>query len=221
MGGCLYWRRLAASGRGSRRCSPTSGAEILPFPGMTARARSEHLVCASASTMMRKLSVASIASSLARRSGSLTQRSRPDDEACNGADFKRRGWKGSTEDDWADRKVANGEAIRSTKRARTGHGMPAESPDGAGGLAANRVARRARAMRTTSGQDGAPALRATSTNSQRLGELELGDDKSKSGGLEMGSWCQEAGNEGSVRVQRGKSVTNKGEGGYGFRSIFR
>jgi len=45
--------------------------EILPFPGMTGRARSEHLVRASASSMMRKLSVASIASNFTKRSGSL------------------------------------------------------------------------------------------------------------------------------------------------------
>lgn len=45
--------------------------DVLPFPGMTGRARSEHLVRASASSMMRKLSVASIASNFTKRSGSL------------------------------------------------------------------------------------------------------------------------------------------------------
>ncbi|KAL5320978.1 hypothetical protein ACEPPN_011788 [Leptodophora sp. 'Broadleaf-Isolate-01'] len=45
--------------------------EILPYPGMTSRARSEHLVRASASSMMRKLSVASIASNFTKRSGSM------------------------------------------------------------------------------------------------------------------------------------------------------
>ncbi|CZT08433.1 uncharacterized protein RCO7_08214 [Rhynchosporium graminicola] len=45
--------------------------EILPYPGMTSRARSEHLVRASASSIMRKLSVASIASNFTKRSGSL------------------------------------------------------------------------------------------------------------------------------------------------------
>jgi len=43
--------------------------DILPFPGITARSRSEHLVRASASSVMRKLSVVSIASSFAKRSG--------------------------------------------------------------------------------------------------------------------------------------------------------
>lgn len=46
--------------------------DILPYPGMTGRARGEHLVRASASSMMRKLSVASIASNFTKRSGSMT-----------------------------------------------------------------------------------------------------------------------------------------------------
>jgi hypothetical protein len=45
--------------------------EVIPFPGMTGRARSEHLVRASASSMMRKLSVASIASNFTKRSASM------------------------------------------------------------------------------------------------------------------------------------------------------
>ncbi|CZR50979.1 uncharacterized protein PAC_00854 [Phialocephala subalpina] len=45
--------------------------DILPYPGMTGRARGEHLVRASASSMMRKLSVASIASNFTKRSGSV------------------------------------------------------------------------------------------------------------------------------------------------------
>lgn len=45
--------------------------DFLPFPGMTSRARSEQLVRASASSMMRKLSVASIASNFTKRSGSM------------------------------------------------------------------------------------------------------------------------------------------------------
>lgn len=42
--------------------------DALPFPGMTARSRSEYLVKASATSMMRRLSVASIAGSFGRRS---------------------------------------------------------------------------------------------------------------------------------------------------------
>ncbi|KAH8657466.1 hypothetical protein BGZ60DRAFT_493684 [Tricladium varicosporioides] len=45
--------------------------EVLPYPGMSGRARSEHLVRASASSMMRKLSVASITSNFTKRSGSI------------------------------------------------------------------------------------------------------------------------------------------------------
>lgn len=44
--------------------------KILPFPGITNRSRSEQLVRTSASTMMRKLSVASITNSFTKRSGS-------------------------------------------------------------------------------------------------------------------------------------------------------
>lgn len=48
--------------------------EILPFPGMGSRSRSERLVRTSASTVIRKLSVASIANSFAKRAGGLRQR---------------------------------------------------------------------------------------------------------------------------------------------------
>jgi hypothetical protein len=44
--------------------------EILPFPGMASRTRSEHLVRASASSMIRKLSVAGIANNFTKRSAS-------------------------------------------------------------------------------------------------------------------------------------------------------
>jgi hypothetical protein len=44
--------------------------EVLPFPGMTGRATSEHLVRASASSMIRKLCVASIACNFKKRSAS-------------------------------------------------------------------------------------------------------------------------------------------------------
>ncbi|PHH87009.1 hypothetical protein CDD83_9425 [Cordyceps sp. RAO-2017] len=71
--------------------------EILPFPGMTTRARSEHLVRTSASTVMRKLSVASIASSLARRSSSFTSKAKPGEDGGQG-DSKRRGLKNAAED---------------------------------------------------------------------------------------------------------------------------
>ncbi|KAI2468086.1 Dbl homology domain-containing protein [Annulohypoxylon bovei var. microspora] len=46
--------------------------KVLPFPGISSRSRSEHLVRSSASTVMRKLSVASITNSFAKRSISAT-----------------------------------------------------------------------------------------------------------------------------------------------------
>lgn len=46
--------------------------DILPFPGITARSRSEYLVKSSASSMMRKLSVAGITNNFSIRSRSQT-----------------------------------------------------------------------------------------------------------------------------------------------------
>ncbi|KAI0890048.1 Dbl homology domain-containing protein [Annulohypoxylon maeteangense] len=46
--------------------------KVLPFPGIASRSRSEHIVRNSASTVMRKLSVASITSTFAKRSISTT-----------------------------------------------------------------------------------------------------------------------------------------------------
>ncbi|KAL5611590.1 hypothetical protein BROUX41_000826 [Berkeleyomyces rouxiae] len=45
--------------------------EVLPFPGMTTRARSEHVVRSTTSSMIRRLSVASITSTFTRRTNSL------------------------------------------------------------------------------------------------------------------------------------------------------
>lgn len=45
--------------------------EALPFPGMTVRARNEHLIRTSAHSVMRKLSVTSITSTFTKRSASL------------------------------------------------------------------------------------------------------------------------------------------------------
>ena len=63
--------------------------DILPFPGITARARSEHLVRSSATSVMRKLSVASITNSFARRSGSVSHNTRPADTILNGEAFTK------------------------------------------------------------------------------------------------------------------------------------
>lgn len=56
--------------------------DVLPYPGMSSRARNEHPVRASASSMMRKLSVASITSNFTKRSGSMASLQRTlDDES--------------------------------------------------------------------------------------------------------------------------------------------
>lgn len=54
--------------------------DILPFPSMTGRARNEHPVRVSASSMMRKLSVASIASNFTRRSASIASLQKASEE---------------------------------------------------------------------------------------------------------------------------------------------
>lgn len=54
--------------------------EVLPFPGMTARARNEHIIRTSAQSMMRKLSVTSIASTFTKRSASLASIARGDSD---------------------------------------------------------------------------------------------------------------------------------------------
>lgn len=66
---------VVASSRGDRvrlenLMSDVWTRDILPFPGMTGRSRGEHLVRTSASSMIRKLSVASIASNFTKRSAS-------------------------------------------------------------------------------------------------------------------------------------------------------
>jgi hypothetical protein len=64
--------------------------DILPYPGMTGRARSEHLVRTSASSMMRKLSVASITSNFTKRSGSIASLHKPtEDEFVNENEIPR------------------------------------------------------------------------------------------------------------------------------------
>jgi CCR4-NOT transcriptional regulation complex NOT5 subunit len=55
--------------------------DILPFPSMTSRARNEHPVRVSASSMMRKLSVASIASNFTKRSASIASLQKASEEA--------------------------------------------------------------------------------------------------------------------------------------------
>ncbi|KAI5466600.1 hypothetical protein BGZ63DRAFT_409851 [Mariannaea sp. PMI_226] len=48
--------------------------DILPYPGMAPKTRSDHLVRNSASTMMRKLSVASISGSFSKKAGTTSPR---------------------------------------------------------------------------------------------------------------------------------------------------
>ncbi|KAH8788713.1 RhoGEF domain-containing protein [Diaporthe sp. PMI_573] len=58
--------------------------EVLPFPGMTTRARNEHIIRTSAQSMIRKLSVTSITSSFTKRSASLASITRNSDDGSGG-----------------------------------------------------------------------------------------------------------------------------------------
>ncbi|RDA92287.1 hypothetical protein CP533_3251 [Ophiocordyceps camponoti-saundersi (nom. inval.)] len=183
--------------------------ETLPFPGMTTRARSEHLVRTSASTVMRKLSVTSIASSFARRSSSLTQKVKPCEEPLGKGEVKRRGPKSSTDEVLLDSKAAEADAHRSTKRLRTkGQGKAT-----AGAIAADAKGDcKERALRTSSanGQRLAPAGK---TGSQQ--ENKGGDDARRKGKTANG---KSVGGKTIV----GKTVNGKtDEGGFGLKSYFR
>ncbi|PNH64059.1 hypothetical protein VD0001_g8964 [Verticillium dahliae] len=65
--------------------------DVLPFPSMTGRSRSENLVRSSASTMMRKLSVTSITSSFTKRSNSVVSMTKliGEDEAADVLEMRR------------------------------------------------------------------------------------------------------------------------------------
>lgn len=54
--------------------------EVLPFPGMTTRARNEHIIRTSAQSMIRKLSVTSITSTFTKRSASFVSITRNSDD---------------------------------------------------------------------------------------------------------------------------------------------
>lgn len=75
--------------------------EILPFPGMAGRTRSEHFVRASASSMIRKLSVASIAGNFTKRSASYVSLANIHNPADDKHDFhstkftNAEGWEGT------------------------------------------------------------------------------------------------------------------------------
>lgn len=60
--------------------------EVLPFPGMTTRARNEHIIRSSAHSMIRKLSVTSIASTFTKRSASLASIARGDSDDESGGE---------------------------------------------------------------------------------------------------------------------------------------
>lgn len=102
----------------------------LPCPGMTARSRPDYLVRSSASTVMRRLSVASIASSLSKRSGSTKQKKKASDSVSSPLSPESQG--GHEQVDaprtGADKMQIAHEAERGAKRLRTASHKKPEGP---------------------------------------------------------------------------------------------
>ncbi|KAH6610860.1 hypothetical protein Trco_000880, partial [Trichoderma cornu-damae] len=92
--------------------------EVLPFPRMTVRSRSENLVRSSASTVIRKLSVASFASSFTKRSASSTQKNQSS-EITAMETMKRRDNRSPMDLAAYDDLYMSEEASRKAKRQRT------------------------------------------------------------------------------------------------------
>lgn len=92
--------------------------EVLPFPRMTVKSRGENLVRSSASTVIRKLSVASFASSFTKRSASSTQKNQPGENIATET-TKRRDVKSPKEPPLYDDVSLREEAGRKAKRQRT------------------------------------------------------------------------------------------------------
>ncbi|KAG6055096.1 hypothetical protein E4U17_003214 [Claviceps sp. LM77 group G4] len=96
--------------------------EILPFPGVSTRIRSEKFVRTSASTMMRKLSVMSIANSLAKKTEGLRQRLSSEDpnrpattEMMAAKDAWQPGWSSNMSDRISDSKEPGAWATPATR----------------------------------------------------------------------------------------------------------
>lgn len=102
--------------------------EVLPFPGMTMKSRSENLVRNSASTVMRKLSVASFASTFTKRSVSSAHKNQSCEHIAMET-IKRRGILRPMDSITSDDSYVGEEAGRKVKRQRTakGLGTPARS----------------------------------------------------------------------------------------------
>ncbi|KAL7942404.1 hypothetical protein V8C42DRAFT_360157 [Trichoderma barbatum] len=95
--------------------------EALPFPGMTMKSRSENLVRSSASTVMRKLSVASFASSFTKRTASFAHKNQSAENITMDT-IKRRGRRTPMESAANDDACNGEEAGRKVKRQRTAKG---------------------------------------------------------------------------------------------------
>ncbi|KAH7133510.1 RSP protein [Dactylonectria macrodidyma] len=208
--------------------------DVLPFPGMLSRSRSEHLVRNSASSMMRKLSVASITGSFSKRPGNALHRAHGNEESMALGGTIRRTSKSS---DCASECSVNSHAGtgRLSKRPRTrvvreknhSQDTPVASafelaektvPDWA-----IELARTASAATELGGDQGLRSLRTSAANSVQLSPSNS-CDKSILVSMAKENACSEADNNALRSHGRrwGRAGGTRLEGkGHGLRSLFR
>lgn len=210
--------------------------EILPFPGMTTRSRSEHLVRTSASSVMRKLSVASITSSFNKRTVSAAQKTAGHQETPKCSDSKS---KPGHDDDAATVAAAtllasagdnDFETTRRTKRPRTDNTEARPRPE-APGFELTEVSGTVRRLDTSEAKTppetgeislmGIPILRTASTNSLRLSASTI-SEKSPRCSMEKENRCRSPHAKGRGHGRWARVGMTKHDGkGHGFRSLFR
>ncbi|KAI9172000.1 Phosphatidylinositol 3,4,5-trisphosphate-dependent Rac exchanger 1 protein [Paramyrothecium foliicola] len=199
--------------------------DVLPYPGMATRSRSEHLVRSSASSMMRKLSVASIASSFTRRSGSTGPRQKlVEPEAIRDAS------KRSKSHDTSDNNTASDAApdadiiVTDNLPCTSGKSVTVHRPLTPENMELSEVLGtiryRDKAKHEAEDKD-MLILRASSSNSLHLSQ-SLRSKKSASFSLKENLYRQGDNKacESSCREARGTVARDLGKG-HGFRSLFR
>lgn len=219
--------------------------EILPFPGMTTRSRSEHLVRTSASSVMRKLSVASITSSFNKRSASVTQKAKADDGAertelpkrLKGKDEPTHGDGAASVAITADEDSVDRDTMRRTKRPRTAEASrhtlakteasEVEVKEVCGTICQLRSTEAASTKEADEAEMGEagllkiPILRTASPNGLRMSVSSM-SEKSPRGSMEKENTCRSPHGKGRGHGRWARVGMTKSEGrGHGFRSLFR
>lgn len=164
---------------------------VLPFPGMTARSRSEHLVRSSATTMMRKLSVANITSSLGKRSTSVPSMPKANDDALSHIDLDALDFRHNDEPGWISTLDINAESSKKPEHSsirdgseRSSKNISSSSIESAGAAMSGTVRKVDLSQLDTvwSAEDeetGAPTLRTSSANSSPPHRRQCQSEKSE------------------------------------------